>query len=1031
MKTSAVAPGLITALAGGQSLEEGLARSLELLLRLTGARAAGLVLFPRRGAAVSVLTGVRGAPALERWLRDLLALPRRPQKSPPTVPPRWKGPGRPVLLRVPLHSGPRLLGRLVLLGRSGRRGLTRDTLPAPFHREFGIVVEHAWQRHQQALRLSVMNELTALMGSTLSLEELFEAFASAVTRLIALDSLAVTLIDRERKEFRVIDVTARSAPLPVTDTRMPLAGTLVEWVTEHGVPRRADDLRHSSVPSKTREVLLRRGYRSALVAPLFSGDLVIGTVNLCHREPCAFDDGDVEILQQVARPLAAVIEHRRLMTETRQRAEELGALSRTSQLMTSRLELPAVLETISRSVTELTGGTGCGIGLLDPDKTRVSHVAAHGFRTPEWRSLSLAVGEGIIGRVAATGVPIRTDDVRADPRSAQRDVDEREGLRSMLVVPLRVGQDLIGVISAFSTEPSAFSVHHQAVLEAFADQAGIAIQNARLFEDRDRWARQMQALDEAGRAVNRSLDLSETIRVILVQARDVLGAASCGLMALDPEKGELSSVGSLDLAQEVLGGIRLRVGEGITGMAVLLRRPVQSTDLYNDPRVLFPQLPRESGFRSMLAVPLLVGDGAIGAITVFRKDIHHFSEDEEDLLSAFADRAAMALEHARLFSSVRTYSEQLEVMVGDRTRALDEQKRFVEVVLETLPLGLYVLDRELSVVTANQAGGRVLPCPSGRGGSFLSLVPEDKRPALGEFLGAVFDAREMGQVEEEITLDAQVKIFRFTAAPLESAGERVTHAVLLIEDITLQKRLARQMLLTERLTTAGRLAAGVAHELNNPLATIAGCAESLRERAGDPALSGLPAFQDFPSYLKLIEEEAYRCKEITGSLLQFVREPGSRRAPIDLNGLVEKALELLRHQARFAGAECLSELDRTLPPVLVNEGQIRQVFLALAANALEAMEGKGCLRVRSLKLPDGDVVVEVDDQGPGIPDDVLPRIFDPFFTTKPPGQGTGLGLAIAQGIVADHGGLIEVETRVGRGTTFRVTLPGSQRGARR
>src|SRR4029450_10082094 len=138
---------------------------------------------------------------------------------------------------------------------------------------------------------------------------------------------------------------------------------------------------------------------------------------------------------------------------------------------------------------------------------------------------------------------------------------------------------------------------------------------------------------------------------------------------------------------------------------------------------------------------------------------------------------------------------------------------------------------------------------------------------------------------------------RLTGAPLHSPGGGPTHALVLVEDVTLQKRLERQMLLTERLTMAGTLVAGVAHELNNPLATIAGCAEALRERAQDPALGVLDAFKDFPSYLSLIEEEAYRCKEFTSSLLQFIREPGSRRAPTDLNGLVEKTLELLRDQA--------------------------------------------------------------------------------------------------------------------------------------
>ena len=268
----------------------------------------------------------------------------------------------------------------------------------------------------------------------------------------------------------------------------------------------------------------------------------------------------------------------------------------------------------------------------------------------------------------------------------------------------------------------------------------------------------------------------------------------------------------------------------------------------------------------------------------------------------------------------------------------------------------------------------------------------------------------------------ELKRFRLTTAPLPG-GDDGAHLVVLVEDITLAKQLERQMLLTERLTTAGRLAAGVAHELNNPLATIAGCAESLQGRLKEDALAGRAELADFSTYLGLVEEEAYRCKEITGSLLQFVRDPGSRRAETDLNSLVHKTIELIAHQARYAEGVFVTELDEALPEIVVNEGQLRQVFLGLASNALDAMEGHGRLTIRTRRSR-REVEVEFEDEGPGIPDEVAQRIWDPFFTTKPPGQGTGLGLAIAQGIIADHGGRIEMQTHVGKGSIFRVVLPG-------
>ena len=313
-------------------------------------------------------------------------------------------------------------------------------------------------------------------------------------------------------------------------------------------------------------------------------------------------------------------------------------------------------------------------------------------------------------------------------------------------------------------------------------------------------------------------------------------------------------------------------------------------------------------------------------------------------------------------------------------------------------------------VRANREGAALVPVGPTARRPFAELMPAAKAEVVRTFLEGAVTAREVQHAEQELPAGGETLTVRLTATPLRAP--QATHVLVLVEDITLQKRLERQMLLT-----------GVAHELNNPLATIAGCAEALRERAQDPHLRDLDAFKDFPAYLSLVEEEAYRCKEITGSLLHFVRDPGSRRAPTDLNVLVDKVLELIGHQSRYAQSRLERRPDAELPDVVANEGQLRQVFLGLASNALDAMNGKGTLTVTTRRRNAREVEIGFEDEGPGIPEHVLPRVFDPFFTTKPPGQGTGLGLAIAQGIVADHDGRIEVDTRVGAGTTFRVILP--------
>jgi two-component system NtrC family sensor kinase len=1024
MKLGRLFPDLLATLGRAASPEAGFTRTLRRLVKDSGATAGALLFAPDGAPAVRVTVGARRGSTLEAWLTDRLGEPAHglALRGLRAGPPGWRRRERPCLLRAALGEPASPVGRFVLVGPSGARGLHGERVPAGFPRDLGLAMAQAWRLHQRTRRLEVVNEVSGLAGTTLDLPGIYQAVARAVAPLIPFEFLGVALLDAERGELRLIDIVVSTGEAgEIRDARLPSAGSVAQWVAEQRAPLRFDDLSDPRLPAVSRERFRRRGFHSGVLAPLVSDGDVIGMLFVGHRRPHAFGEEDVEILTEVARPVAWAIERARLRAETGRRAEALAALNETSRLISARLHLPAVLTTISRSVNALIGSAGCGIGLLSTDGGAVEHVAAQGFRTGEWRTLTTPLGAGIIGRVAESGTPLRVDDIEGDSRSLDPALDAREGIRSMLAVPLRVGEAVIGVISAYSREPGYFSSREETLLESFAEQAAIAIQNARLFEESQRRARETEALLAAGRAVSQSLELAETIRVILHQAREVLGVQSGSIFTLDEASGELTSVASLDEGPARVGQIRVRVGQGITGLAVAERRPLQSEDLWNDPRA-FAQPAQAGGLRSMLAVPLVASGRTMGALTALRTDVHRFLPHEVALASAFADQAALALEHARLFSSVRTYSERLETMVSERTRELDEQKRFVEVVLQTLPLGLYVLDRDLAVVSANREADSVLPGGPVARGAFLDLVPADKVETLRLLLEEVLGQGLVRQTEEETPLGAETRVLRFTAAPLRGPDRRITHAIVLVEDITLPKRLERQMLLTERLTTAGSLVAGVAHEINNPLATIAGCAEALRERARDPALAELEAFKDFPSYLALIEEEAYRCKEFTGSLLRFVRDPGSRRGPTDVNALVDKTLELLRHQPRFAASELVIALDPALPPVVANEGQLRQVFLGIAANALEAMDGRGRLTVRTRARGD-EAEIEFEDAGPGIPPDILPRLFDPFFTTKPPGQGTGLGLAIAQGIVADHAGRIEVQSRFGMGASFRVILP--------
>src|SRR5256712_2865762 len=632
---------LLTPLAGAATVEAGLAHTLRKLVALTGAAGGALVCRPPHAAPMAVTTGPRSA---TRALLEAMT-GRDAATTISDQPPRGSSRKQPRrythhnTLTLTLTANGRPLGRLALLGHG--RALKRASLPPGLGRALGAAIDQVWRLSRRALRTTVLTEITSLLGSSDSLDDVLRAFADGLARLVEFDSVAGSLVDAERGEVDVLDVSARPLPARIArDVRLPLDPTLLQRVGATRPSVRVDDLTAASVPAASRATLGARGWRSALLVPLVTQGGVFGAVSLVAARPAAFGAADAQSAAELAQPLASAIEQRRLLDESRRRAEELTALYTTSQLITARLDIASVLDRISGSVTALIGSTRCGIGPLRATRTRLVHAAAHGYKSEEWGALALPMGEGLMGCCAETGQPIRVDDVRRDPRSARRDVDERESIRSMLCVPLRVGGTLLGVISAFSTRQAAFSAHHQRVLEAFAEQAGIAIQNAQLFEESVHRTREMRALLEAGRAVTASLDLERTIHVIMEQARAGLDVSSCGIMMRN-EQGVLSSVASLDLPAGLGSTVRIHEGEGITGRAVAERRPMQSADLWNDPRHRYPELTRAPGLRSLLAAPLRVGDRAIGAIPVFRRGVHEFTPAEEELLPALAGQAAI------------------------------------------------------------------------------------------------------------------------------------------------------------------------------------------------------------------------------------------------------------------------------------------------------------------------------------------------------------------------------------------------------
>ena len=225
-----------------------------------------------------------------------------------------------------------------------------------------------------------------------------------------------------------------------------------------------------------------------------------------------------------------------------------------------------------------------------------------------------------------------------------------------------------------------------------------------------------------------------------------------------------------------------------------------------------------------------------------------------------------------------------------------------------------------------------------------------------------------------------------------------------------------QLLQSEKMASLGKLAAGVAHQLNNPLGGITLFTKLVMEEYDIED----KAREDLQRILK----DAERCRDTVKELLEFARQTRQEMRPHDVNQALSRTLFLLENQAIFQNIEIEKDLAPALPPVPADIQQLNHMFMNIILNAVEAMEGRGSLRLRTaLSQERNQVIIEISDTGPGIPEDVVPRIFEPFFTTKEEGKGTGLGLSLVYGIVEDHGGHITAESKVGEGTTFIIELP--------
>jgi two-component system, NtrC family, sensor kinase len=506
------------------------------------------------------------------------------------------------------------------------------------------------------------------------------------------------------------------------------------------------------------------------------------------------------------------------------------------------------------------------------------------------------------------------------------------------------------------------------------------------------------------------------------------GRATRALAALAGISAELASARALEQTiDRALGTLRIFLDATEVGLWLHVPQGLSRGWTSGDPVTTEDEIRRGlrlgdalNVVRNLEVAPVILGDRRVGALAV--RTTRELQGEEHQLLTALANLLAPELAHAER-------SRQLEVEVAARTAEIERGRRFTEKIIDSLPLGLYVIDREYRIQSWNrkrETGMQGVSREEAIGRTIFQILHRQPSEMLRREFDEVFTTGRMQEYQMESVASGEARTYRITKIPMRLGDGPVSHVITIGEDVTDWQQAQERFSQAEKLAAIGQLAAGVMHEINNPLATIAACAESLGYRIEDLEKAGVTLAPETHDFLGIIENEVVRCKQIVDGLLDFSRPKQARKERVDINEVVDRTLFLLKHHVRFKKLSVQTELAPTIGRVpQANSEQLVQVLMALLINAMDAMGEKGTVRIvtRSGEDPSRGAILEVSDQGHGIARGELSKIFEPFYTTKAPGQGTGLGLSICYGIVQEHGGVLEVESTLGQGSTFRVMLP--------
>ena len=860
--------------------------------------------------------------------------------------------------------------------------------------------------------MEVMLSISRTASATLDVQEALRRICRELVFLVGADTGAAYLLDEP--SGRLMPTAGYHVPKEMMEAFLANPIPLGEQGFRHEIWESRRPVFSDDVYSDTRfnfELFRRFRHQSGLVLPLLLDDSVAGAFYFAWwKAKKVFTPRELELAENVAAQVTMVLRHARLFERADREWRQLQVLFEISRALAAAEDADEILKLLVNESMGLLGVEAAGLRLVEGDQLVVK--AQTDSAVPLMSRRRVARVDGLSGAVVTGGRPVVITDMMEDGRidASDREGARQHGFHACLGVPLQIHGEVIGSLNVYAKIRRKFSPENISLLSVLADQAALAINKARLYEETRAQKEEATKLYGITAHLATTLDVDSVLDQVVAKTIDLLGCDASAVYVHDEARGGLVVRRGRHLDPAIVRDLVLKPGEGVAGRAYQERCPVSTPDRLADPTLRYEADHGriiQSAPRAYLAVPISVRDEVLGVLVCYYFVAHQFSSKEAQLLSSLAAHAAIAMDNARHHQAVMLQQNRLS-QIFDATSD-----------------GMLLVAPDGRVETANRRAGDLLALKA------TDLVGNELTEVLAWHRAEGTDYQRMFQAlrslvdhqqdaaEGDLELRSLKRILHWVSQPTrDRAGEHCGYT-LTFHDVTHEREVSQMK---------SDFVSFVTHQLRTPLAGIKWMLELAAQEPDVPA--------DAVSYIGDAREAAQRLIQLVNDLLDISRLERGRLTvatqPVDLVAMTREVLvetDVLVQERRHRVS--LVTGDRAIPAVRADVQLLRQVVMNLVSNAIKYTPEGGAIEVRLER--EGDTLRwSIRDSGIGIPRAALPRLFEKFYraenVTTLETEGTGLGLYLVRLIMEQLDGRVWCESEEGAGATFRFALPVAEPG---